>query len=709
MKQRGWVAFGVFLAAGVWALLFSVAAEAQSFTLQQVLSAPFCSGLQAAPQGGRFLWVANQEGKRNIWVAEPAGSTYTVHRITSDDADDGIDVGDIVWTPDGEHIVYVRGGDLEFPENPSPNPALLPQGVEQDIWVVGVHGGDARKLAAGRAPAVSPNGATVAYVSNDQIWTVDLQDATAKPVQLIHSRGEVGSLEWSPDGKWLAFTSERGDHGFVGVYSFADQSMKYLDASTEIDRDPVWSPDSREIAFVRIPPDTSGVTFKPRRSAQPWAIIVADAATGEGHTVWRAHEGPGSVFHGTEADKQLFWSAGNRIVFPWEGNGWVHLYSVAASGGDATELTPGDFEVDYVAFSKYRKTLVYSSNQSTGDPLDVDRRHLWEVSADGGSPHQLTHGEGLEIVPAIAPNGTIAVLHSDVHVPIRPAVVSSNGELKDLAPQMIPADFPAAKLIAPQQVIFSAADGMKIHGQLFLPASASDGKKHPAVVFFHGGSRRQMLLGWHYMDYYSNAYGMNQYLASLGYIVLSVNYRSGIGYGLNFREALNYGAAGASEFNDVLGAGLYLRNRNDVDGGHIGVWGGSYGGYLTALALAKASDLFAAGVDLHGVHDWVLELGNWDANYNPNDDQAAARLAWQSSPMAYVKTWRSPVLLIQGDDDRNVQFSNTVRLATALRAQGTPFEEHVFPDEIHGFLLERDWLTAYRLGVDFFDRHLKDQ
>jgi dipeptidyl aminopeptidase/acylaminoacyl peptidase len=709
MKQRSWVAFGVSFAFCVWAFLFSVGAEAQSFTLQQVLSAPFCSGLQASPAGGRFLWVANQEGKRNIWIAEPAGSAYTVHRITSDDADDGIDVGEIVWTPDGERIVYVRGGDLEFPEKPSPNPALLPQGVEQDIWVVGVHGGDARKLAAGRAPAVSPNGATVAYVSNDQIWTVDLQDATAKPVQLIHSRGEVGTLEWSPDGKWLAFTSERGDHGFVGVYSFADQSMKYLDASTEIDRDPVWSPDSREIAFVRIPPDTSGVTFKPRRSAQPWAIIVADAATGEGHTVWRAHEGPGSVFHGTEADKQLFWSAGNRIVFPWEGNGWVHLYSVAASGGDATELTPGDFEVDYVAFSKYRKTLVYSSNQNTGDPLDVDRRHLWEVSADGGSPHQLTHGEGLEILPAIAPNGTIAVLHSDVHVPIRPAVVSSNGELKDLAPQMIPADFPAAKLIAPQQVIFSAADGMKIHGQLFLPASASDGKKHPAVVFFHGGSRRQMLLGWHYMDYYSNAYGMNQYLASLGYIVLSVNYRSGIGYGLNFREALNYGAAGASEFNDVLGAGLYLRNRNDVDGGHIGVWGGSYGGYLTALALAKASDLFAAGVDLHGVHDWVLELGNWDANYNPNDDQAAARLAWQSSPMAYVKTWRSPVLLIQGDDDRNVQFSNTVRLATALRAQGTPFEEHVFPDEIHGFLLERDWLTAYRLGVDFFDRHLKDQ
>jgi dipeptidyl aminopeptidase/acylaminoacyl peptidase len=679
-------------------------AGAQSFTLQQVLSAPFSSGLQAAPAGGRFLWIANQQGRRNIWVAEASGSAYTVHRVTNDDADDGIDVGDIVWTPDGEHIIYVRGGDLEFPEKPSPNPALLAQGVEQDIWMVGVHGGDARKLAAGRAPAVSPDGNTIAFLNSDQIWTLDLRDAAAKPVQLFHGRGELGSLLWSPDGKYLAFASRRGDHGFVGVYSFTDQSLRYLHPSTEIDREPVWSPDSRSIAFVRIPPDTSGIDFKPRRSAQPWSIVVADVATGDGRVVWHAHDGMGSVFHGTESEQQLFWSAGGHIVFPWEGNGWVHLYSVASSGGDAVELTPGSFEVDYVAFSKDRRALVYSSNQD-----DIDRRHLWQVAADGGLPRELTHGDGLEMIPVVAPDGTVAVLRSDVHVPIRPAVVGSGGELKDLAPQLIPADFPGAKLITPQQVIFSAADGMQIHGQLFLPASASDGKKHPAIVFFHGGSRRQMLLGWHYMDYYSNAYGMNQYLASLGYIVLSVNYRSGIGYGLNFREALNYGAAGASEFNDVQGAGLYLRSRADVDGSKIGVWGGSYGGYLTGLALARASDLFAAGVDFHGVHDWNLELGNWQPNYNPDSDPQAARIAWESSPLASVKTWRSPVLLIQGDDDRNVQFSQTVRLAAALRAQGTPFEEHVFPDEIHGFLLERSWITAYTLTADFFNRHLKAQ
>ena len=692
------------VAVAVWVGLFSMGAGAQSFTLEQVLSAPFSSALQASPTGGRFLWIANQQGKRNIWVAEANGATYTVHRVTTDDADDGVDLGNIAWTPDGEQILYARGGDYEFPGKAAANPAMLPAGLEEDIWIVAVHGGDARKLAEGQAPAVSPDGATVAYLDKDQIWTLALKDAAAKPAQLFHGRGELGSLAWSPDGKYLAFTSERGDHGFVGVFSFADQTLKYLDPSTEIDREPVWSPDSRQIAFVRIPPDTSGIDFKPRRSAQPWSLHVADVKTGEGHEVWRAHEGPGSVFHGTEAEQQLFWSAGGHIVFPWEGSGWIHLYSVAASGGTAAELTPGESEVDYVAFSKDRKTLVYSSNQD-----DIDRRHLWEVAADGGSPHALTHGEGLEMIPAIGPDGTVAVLRSDVHVPIRPAVVGASGELKDLAPQLVPADFPGAKLITPQQVIFSAADGMKIHGQLFVPASVEDGKRHPALVFFHGGSRRQMLLGWHYMDYYSNAYGMNQYLASLGYVVLSVNYRSGIGYGLDFREALNYGAAGASEFNDVQGAGLYLRSRADVDGAKIGVWGGSYGGYLTALALSRASDMFAAGVDFHGVHDWNLELENWQPKYNPDSDQQAERIAWESSPLASVKTWRSPVLLIQGDDDRNVQFSQTVRLAAALRAQGTPFEEHVFPDEIHGFLLERSWITAYGLTADFFNRHLKAQ
>jgi dipeptidyl aminopeptidase/acylaminoacyl peptidase len=179
-----------------------------------------------------------------------------------------------------------------------------------------------------------------------------------------------------------------------------------------------------------------------------------------------------------------------------------------------------------------------------------------------------------------------------------------------------------------------------------------------------------------------------------------VNYRSGIGYGLDFREALRYGPAGGSEYNDVQGAGVYLRSRSDVDPDRIGAWGGSYGGYLTAMALARASDLFRAGVDLHGVHDWAteLEIASTAPDY---------RLAFESSPMAFLSTWRSPVLLIQGDDDRNVQFNQTVKLADALRRQHVDVEELVFPDEVHDFLLYRTWLAAYQAASAYLDRKLK--
>jgi dipeptidyl aminopeptidase/acylaminoacyl peptidase len=267
-------------------------------------------------------------------------------------------------------------------------------------------------------------------------------------------------------------------------------------------------------------------------------------------------------------------------------------------------------------------------------------------------------------------------------------------------PAAIPADFPATRMVTPQQVTFKAADGLEIHGQLFPRSDAGGQLRAPAMIFFHGGPQRQMLLGWHSMYYYSNAYALNQYLANAGYVVLSVNFRSGIGYGLDFREALGYGASGASEYADVLAAAAYLRSRQDVDPARIGAWGGSYGGYLTAMALARDSDVFRAGVDFHGVHDWAREL-----RIPPTEPDY--RLAFESSPMAYVKTWRSPVLLIAGDDDPDVQFNQTVMLAGALSKQNVTVDELIFPDEVHDFLMQRTWLAAYQAAVRFLNDHLK--
>jgi dipeptidyl aminopeptidase/acylaminoacyl peptidase len=684
----------------------SLNAQQNSFAIEQALSAPFTSDLTAAPAKGRLAWVANVDGRRNLWVAEPSGKGYVSRQVTHYSEDDGQEINTPEWTPDAASIVYVRGNSVQGESHPVPNPAWFPKGAQQQLWIVSAEGGDPRLLGEGHAPAISPDGKTAAYVLKGQLWSIRLDDAAAKPQQSLQTRGSVQTLRWSPDGAHLAFVSDRDDHSFIAVYTVASGAVMYLDPSTDLDSNPVWSPDSTRIAFLRIPPDKNALLFVAHRTALPWSIRVADVATGKGREVWRAAEGQGSAYRQTDSHDQLHWTLGDRIVFPWEREGWLHLYAVPVAGGSAAQLTPGNFEVEHVSLSADRKTLVFDSNQT-----DIDRRHVWKIAfnadASNYATEAVTSGEGIETQPVVASDDTIAVLRSDVHFPIR-AAVYANGHLVDLAPQAIPADFPAAKFVTPQKVIFTAADGLEIHGQLFIPAGIAPGERRPAMVFFHGGSQRQMLLGWHYMEYYSNAYAMNQYLCSLGFVVLSVNYRSGIGYGLNFREALNYGASGASEFNDVMGAGIYLKSRPDVDGARIGSWGGSYGGYLTALALSRASNLFAAGVDMHGVHDWNLELPTFSPNYDPREHAETARVAFESSPIASVSTWRSPVLLIHGDDDRNVPFDETELLVEALRRQKVEFEELIFPDEIHDFLLRRDWVRAYSASAEFLGRKLSN-
>jgi len=686
------------------------AARSAPFTLDQVRSYPFPTELTAAARGARVAWAVNEQGRRNIYVAE--GPAFAARQLTHYDRDDGQELSSVTVSADGKWVVYVRGGDHgsnwddELPVNVGSNPA--PPKVQ--IFTVSFDGGEPKTIGDGDEPVVSPRSDVVAFIKGNQIWTTSI-DGSAPAKALFTVRGENGDPRWSPDGSRLAFVANRGDHAFIGVYTNDTTAITWLAPAFARDRSPRWSPDGRRIAFVRLPgaggaPDS---LLPPRPS--PWEIWTADAASGAAQRLWKSPETLAGSVPSTDGGTNLGWGAADRIVFLSYQDGWPHLYSIPASGGGAIPLllTPGHYMAEHIALSSDGRWLVFAGNMGS-DSLDIDRRHAVRVPVDRAAPEVMTPGSGLEWSPTITGDGaTLLFISATPQRPPLPAAMafaSPRAAMRTIGADRIPADFPAG-LVTPKQVVFRSADGLTIHGQLFEAQGRTAARK-PAIVYVHGGPPRQMLLGWHYSDYYANAYALNQYLASRGFIVLSVNYRLGIGYGYDFHQPPNSGARGAAEYRDVQAGAAYLRALPRVDPSRIGIYGGSYGGYLTALALARNSDVFAAGVDIHGVHDWSMYARGLDRQryeQAPDVDTALAT-AWHSSPVSSVAGWKSPVLLIHGDDDRNVRFSQSTDLVRRLAAAGVRFETLVIPDDTHHFLRYANIVKVDKATAEFLERQL---
>jgi dipeptidyl aminopeptidase/acylaminoacyl peptidase len=532
----------------------------------------------------------------------------------------------------------------------------------------------------------------------------------------------------------------------------ATRTMSYVSPSVDFDNSPTWSSDSKRIAFMRRPGSPFGTQVQ---------AAVADAATGGrgGGRGGRAGGGGGAGAGrgaGTAADSamarqrqvpglyratfpggytqslmvaeigkcsiQLPWCearevwhnqpdervftninniqwAGDNVVFTYTipNDEYERWFSISLTNPQPAPVmlttTNGLIEgAAAVALSPDGKTFYYTTNAS-----DIERRDIWAVPTSGGQPRQVTMGDGIETAPAPMSSGTrLGVIYADARQPASVGVVPLPAGQARLIYPTLPKSFPLAEHVVPQIVRLKAADSLEFSNQLFLPRDMQPGERRPALVFVHGGPQRQMLPGYHYMQFYHWSYGFNQWLANQGYVVLSVNYRSGIGYGRSFRSAANTGGRGNSEYQDVLAAGKYLQSRPDVDPTRVGIWGLSYGGILTAQALARNSDIFIAGVDLAGVHlrGNSLEPGN---------------VSYESSAIAAIDKWKSPVLLVHGDDDRNVEFSQTVGLVQLLRAHNIYHELIVIPDDTHESMLHTRWLYTWDRMGDFLKRFVWDK
>ena len=558
-------------------------------------------------------------------------------------------------------------------------------------------------VAKGYEPAWSPDGSSIVFLQNNQVHHAAWQASGYAVNPYFKVMGSVSQLRYAPDGKRLAFRLQKGMHAYIGIYHIEEKKVFFPDPSADRDTDPVWHPVENKLAFIRIAPIRFNLPFSPKREAYPWQIRVIDLSNHTSKEIWRADVGSGSVFNDDlpVAENKLLWTKSGYLLFPWEKSGWLHIYARNEATGQVKDLTPGDGEVENWGLSTDQKSLFISSNHG-----DINRRHIRKINIEQLTTEIKVGGMNIAWKCQELNEGLI-YLKSTGQRPAWP-YIQINGKEKALAEELFPVKFPAT-LVEPETVSIEATDGFISYGQLLKPANYKEGTRYPALIFLHGGSRRQMLSGFHHGLYYSHAYALNQYFAAKGYMVLILNYRSGIGYGLNFREAADYGATGASEVKDLIGSAHLLRDRDDVDATKISLWGGSYGGYLTAHGLAQRSELFLTGVDIHGVHNWNDEIPTFAPWYDPVKYPDAADLAFRSSPEYFIDGWKAPVLFIHGDDDRNVPFNETVYFIEKLRRKNIQIEQLIFPDEVHSFLMHQHWIKAYQATFDFIQKHTRPE
>ncbi len=435
--------------------------------------------------------------------------------------------------------------------------------------------------------------------------------------------------------------------------------------------------------------------------------VVLDPETGSTRVIDLLHddawvrEGFGG---GIAAPAVEFLPGGKQIWFLSERDGWMHLYTldVSVESAKATQLTSGKWEVTSAELARDGKQFYITTSE-----VHPGERHLYRLPVEGGPRTRITSMAGSNQAEISPDESTLGLVFSYSNKPPEVFVMPNTVGAQAVQITSTPTEaWRSFKWIDPKVITFKARDGADVYARLFTPEmiGARRDPARPGVVFVHGAGYLQN--AHRYWSTYFREYMFHNLLAARGYVVLDVDYRASSGYGRDWRTAI-YRFMGGKDLEDIVDGAKYLTTAEKVDPKRIGVYGGSYGGFITLMGMFTTPDVFAAGAALRPVTDWAHYNHGYTSNIlnSPQRDAEAYR---KSSPIYFAEGLKGALLICHGMVDTNVHFQDSVRLAQRLiELRKENWELAVYPVENHGFTEETSWADEYKRILRLFDETLR--
>jgi dipeptidyl aminopeptidase/acylaminoacyl peptidase len=692
----------------------TTASSKPHLTIEQLIDIKQPSNPVWSPDGKYVAFIWDRADIRNLYIVSADGKAKPV-QLTS--------------FPDGKVEEFFWNGDsdtLYFPH-------------EGDLWQVSISGGAPKPAFSKPDPGsdfvLSPDGKRVAFSHR-----IDSHDASGPhgsdlmirwlsdgaESSVAHDDISIGRILWSPDGKSLAYTAgakiihhdeSPSYSGAKLIYRVSEYAPGQINALKLDGGKPVAIAKPAEyggLAWI----DNGRLVFDGQSSDfKKYFIYTADAATGAVKTI-------------KEIDEEKFWSIpdwGEAGAQPWpspngkwiaylsDEDGWDHIYVIPSAGGDAVQITKGKLEAWRPQWSHDSTKIAFDANGEdqpgdrvigvatiNDDPAHAEVIYLPSFPGTNIEPHW-SEGDGRLVYQHTDPENSADLYVTNPNPNVRPLRLTES----------MPAGMDHSQFVRPQFVHYPGPDGQQVPGWLFVPNNINRNVKHPTILWIHGDGVNQNYDGWHVQRNYAVYYSIHQYFLQKGYVVFAPDYRGSIGYGRDWRTGV-YMDVGGKDAKDAWMAANYLKTLPFVDPDRIGVWGLSYGGFFTLIAMTDQPKLFKCGVDVAGVVDYAMYYsdpyhGDWTASRigTPEEHPDVYKNA---SPISHIDRLERPLLVLHGTADVNVPFLESVWLIDeALKKNKGPLVDFmIYPGEFHYFSREHVLRDAWHRVDDFFDLHLRE-